>query len=167
MKHDSLLHLMTRARDTRVDRLLIGIHACLWLAVPSYFMGVRAALENYVMITWLMGLYLPSVFLVNHLGRATPQKGHEMPNLILQLATSRNITASSWIACLYFGGLNSQIEHHLFPWVPSFRLRRARAIVRDLCTRNGLRYEEVSYWAALQGVYRYVKELSGLDTDRR
>lgn len=57
-----------------------------------------------------------------------------------QLASTRNIHASlfnDW----FTGGLNRQIEHHLFPTLPRHNLRKAQERVRALCAKHGLFYE--------------------------
>ena len=52
----------------------------------------------------------------------------------------------------YFGGLNSQIEHHLFPRVPHHRYRAMRPIVRAFCRERGIAYEEATFVRALASV---------------
>ncbi len=51
------------------------------------------------------------------------------------------------------GGLNFQIEHHLFPTLPRHNLRYAQAGVQALCAKHGLAYENcsmpVSTWRVL------------------
>jgi hypothetical protein len=57
--------------------------------------------------------------------------------------TSRNVQGGHVLTVL-LGGLNYQIEHHLFPSMPTPNLRHARPIVRDYCTRIGVTYTEAS-----------------------
>jgi fatty acid desaturase len=58
---------------------------------------------------------------------------------------------------LALGGLNHQIEHHLFPSMPTPNLRRARPIVRGYCAEIGVAYTEAgllgSYGAALRHLH--------------
>jgi fatty acid desaturase len=49
-----------------------------------------------------------------------------------QVLTSRNV-AGGWLVDQLLGGLNCQIEHHLFPNMPRSNLRRARELVRGFC----------------------------------
>src|SRR5699024_8430998 len=58
-----------------------------------------------------------------------------------QVLTSRNIRGRRWVDVL-MGGLNLQIEHHLFPSMPSHNLRRAQPIVRQYCAEQGVPYTE-------------------------
>jgi fatty acid desaturase len=60
-----------------------------------------------------------------------------------QVLTARNFYGN-WFIDLVYGGLNYQIEHHLFPSMPRNNLRRARPIVRMYCQTQGIAYCETS-----------------------
>lgn len=47
-----------------------------------------------------------------------------------------------------FGGLQFQLEHHLFPRLPRCHLRKVAPVVRDLCKKHGLPYRSFTYWEA-------------------
>jgi len=55
--------------------------------------------------------------------------------------TSRNVRGGLLLDVV-LGGLNHQIEHHLFPSMPAPHLRRARPIVRAYCAELGIPYAE-------------------------
>jgi fatty acid desaturase len=57
------------------------------------------------------------------------------------------------------GGLNYQIEHHLFPSMPSPTLRRAQPLVRAYCLRHDLPYEETSLARSFVLVLRYLHDV--------
>ena len=57
------------------------------------------------------------------------------------------------------GGLNYQIEHHLFPRMPSVNLRRAQPIVRDFCAERGISYTETGLLDAYGTVIRYLNRV--------
>ncbi|XP_074562730.1 delta(8)-fatty-acid desaturase 2-like [Curcuma longa] len=48
----------------------------------------------------------------------------------------------------FHGGLQFQVEHHLFPRLPRAQLRRVAPIVRELCLKHGLPYNSFSFWEA-------------------
>ncbi len=77
--------------------------------------------------------------------------GEEWDWLTRQVVTSRNIR-SSYLTDFLYGGLNYQIEHHLFPTMPRKALRRARPITIEYCSQIGLPYHEV-------GVFRSYAEV--------
>jgi fatty acid desaturase len=66
-----------------------------------------------------------------------------------QVLSSRDLTSHPVWDFLY-GGLNYQIEHHLFPTIPRVNLKRAQAIIKPFCETHGLSYEVsnplTAYW---------------------
>jgi fatty acid desaturase len=57
------------------------------------------------------------------------------------------------------GGLNYQIEHHLFPSMPMVNLRRAAPLVRSFCGAHGIRYEVTSATASYGAVLRHLRSV--------
>jgi fatty acid desaturase len=104
----------------------------------------------------LFGLYLGSIFAPNHKGMPT-LTGKGRPDFLRrQVLTSRNVRGG-WFTDIALGGLNHQIEHHLFPSMPSPQLRRAQPIVRRYCAEMGVAYLETgliaSYRQALRSLH--------------
>ncbi len=64
-----------------------------------------------------------------------------------QVVTARNIRGKVWPATL-LGGLNYQIEHHLFPNMARPRLAKTRELVMEYCRVNDVTYTEMSFWRA-------------------
>jgi fatty acid desaturase len=90
----------------------------------------------------LTGLYMATIFAPNHKGMPlAPRSPMASEFLREQVLTSRNIRGNRFIDLVY-GGLNYQIEHHLFPSMPRNNLRRARSIVQAYCARHGVAYHE-------------------------
>jgi fatty acid desaturase len=71
-------------------------------------------------------------------------KGHPLDFLRKQVLTSRNVRGGRWVE-FALGGLNYQIEHHLFPNMPRPNLRRAQPIVRAHCATLGIEYAECGW----------------------
>jgi fatty acid desaturase len=92
----------------------------------------------------LFGLYLGISFAPNHKGMPILDAADQSGFLRRQVLTSRNVKGS-WLTDLALGGLNYQIEHHLFPSMPRANLRRAQPIVRDYCRQLALPYCEASF----------------------
>jgi fatty acid desaturase len=84
-----------------------------------------------------------------------------------QVVTSRNIVGGRWTNWL-LGGLNYQIEHHLFPSMPRPNLARAQSIVRAFCLNNGVGYREEtligSYRQTVHSLRVSVEEKAGRDS---
>jgi fatty acid desaturase len=72
-----------------------------------------------------------------------------------QVLTSRNIRGG-WFTDLALGGLNYQIEHHLFPSMPRPSLRRSQPLIRDFCQQHGLPYREASLIGSYAEALRYL-----------
>jgi fatty acid desaturase len=101
------------------------------------------ALAFVVVQQGLFGLYLGCAFAPNHKGMPTLTQADELDFLRRQVLTSRNVRGS-WPVDWLLGGLNYQIEHHLFPNMPRPNLRRAQPLIRAFCQDHGLLYAEAS-----------------------
>ena len=86
-------------------RILTVIFLCLPLGMAFAFLGVQLA---------VFGLYMGSTFAPNHKGMPLLPRDSKVDFLRRQVLTSRNIKGG-WIMDTFMGGLNYQIEHHLFP----------------------------------------------------
>jgi fatty acid desaturase len=155
LRYDAIRDLFQRPRETRVDRFLLPLHWIMMLVVPGLIWSWPAAILAYVTVSCLSSLMTASVFIPNHMGMRRLEQGEKLSYLEQQVTTSRNISNPP-LFDFYFGGLNSQIEHHLFPRVPHHRYRAMRPIVRAFCRKRGLAYEEASFGRALATVGRHL-----------
>jgi len=74
-----------------------------------------------------------------------------------QLITTRNITTYSWILNYLCGGMQFQIEHHLFPKVPLYKLAQVRPYVMEFCAQNGIEYKEEGFWPIMVRNYKNIE----------
>ena len=81
-----------------------------------------------------------------------------------QVLMSRNVSGG-WFIHFLLGGLNFQIEHHLFPSMPCPNLRRLQPLVRRACLDNGITYTERSLPRAYRDVLRYLNDVDGAALD--
>src|SRR5436190_19138543 len=89
-----------------------------------------------------------SMFIPNHIGMRRLETGEKLSYLEQQVTTSRNI-ANPPLLDFYYGGLNSQIEHHLFPRVSHNRYRAMRPVVQAFCEERGIPYHQAGLFRAL------------------
>ena len=75
-----------------------------------------------------------------------------------QVLTSRNVSGGWWATAL-MGGLNYQIEHHLFPSMPRPHLATARRMVLEHCRRHDVDYAENNLMAAWGIVVSYLNRV--------
>lgn len=108
------------------------------------FIGVQLAFT---------GLYLGSAFAVSHIGMPVVAKDAKIDFFRRQVLMSRNISGGR-TASFAMGGLNYQIEHHLFPSMARPNLRLARPIVQSFCAAHTIDYNEIwihRAWAVVAG----------------
>jgi fatty acid desaturase len=139
-----------------VELGLLAANAALWLAafLTLGWWGLALFMASQVVAS----VYLAAIIAPNHKGMPVWARGARLSFLQRQVLSSRNV-APHPVWDFLFGGLNYQIEHHLFPTMPRVNFRRARAIVRPFCEARGLEYTEVGPLTS----YRMVcSALSGL-----
>jgi fatty acid desaturase len=77
---------------------------------------------------------------------------------------SRNISGGALVG-FFMGGLNLQIEHHLFPSMPRPSLKHARELVRAHCAAHDVAYTETTLAQAYSGIVRYLNAVGDTDVD--
>jgi len=82
-----------------------------------------------------------------------------------QVLTSRNVRGG-WLTDFALGGLNYQIEHHLFPSMPRVNLRRAQPLIAAFCAEHGLPYAEATLIGSYAEALRHLRTV-GQTTRRR
>jgi fatty acid desaturase len=133
----------TGARNRGIEALLLVLHEVLYLTVIFLVMTPGQAFAFIAIHHALFGIYLGSSFAPNHKGMRVLTPDESMDFLRRQVLTSRNVRGGR-VMGMVFGGLNWQIEHHLFPSMPRPNLRLARPMIRQFCNANGVSYAETS-----------------------
>ncbi|WBC11985.1 acyl-CoA desaturase [Micromonospora sp. WMMA1947] len=128
-------------RHRAVEALLLAVHAAGYLGLLFAVMSPAKALLFVAVHQGLWGLYMGCSFAPNHKGMPMPTADDELDYLRKQVLTSRNVRGGRFVD-LALGGLNYQIEHHLFPNMPRANLRRARPLVMAYCAEQGVPYAE-------------------------
>lgn len=151
----SIRRLADRGDHRRIEAVLLGIHLVGGVGLLLLVMSPLHALTFVALQQGLLGLYLGMSFAPNHKGMPLADAAWSGDFLRRQVLTSRNVRGGRLLA-LACGGLNYQIEHHLFPSMPSRNLRRARLIVRQFCADFAVPYTEVSLVDSYRTVLRYL-----------
>ncbi|MGH3928214.1 MAG: acyl-CoA desaturase, partial [Pseudonocardiaceae bacterium] len=133
-------------RDRVLELSLLAVHFVAYAVLLATTMSWPQAIAFVAIHKGLLGLYLGCSFAPNHKGMPTLTDADELDFLRRQVLTSRNVPGSRPVDFV-LGGLNYQIEHHLFPSMPRVNLRRVRPIVKQYCATHGISYEEVPVWA--------------------
>ncbi len=112
----------------------------------------------------VFGLYMGLSFAPNHIGMPVVPADMKIDFLRRQVLMSRNVTGGRWVDT-FMGGLNFQVEHHLFPSMPRPSLRKVAPLVRQYCEERGVRYTEMSIGRAYAAVTEHINRVGrgGLD----
>jgi fatty acid desaturase len=142
-----------------------ALEAGLLLAHFTYYFGALfvvlspgKALVFVAVHQGLWGLYLGSIFAPGHKGMPMLKPGERLDFLRRQVLTTRNVRGGPLVD-VALGGLNYQIEHHLFPSMPMPHLRRAQPVVRAYCTEIGLPYHETGLLGSWAEALRHLHEV--------
>jgi fatty acid desaturase len=166
LKVAGLMYLRGRPfRESWRELALIAAHVSLYAGGLLLVMSPAKALAFAALHHALFGLHLGSVFAPNHKGMEMPDPDDtetRWSHLEKQVLTSRNVNGglvTDWM----MGGLNYQIEHHLFPSMPRANLRHAQPIVQDYCERIDMPYLTTgivdSYAEALKHLHEVGRDL--------
>ena len=139
-------------------RAVLYLGVLFWLLPPGMafaFLGVQLA---------VFGVYMGGSFAPNHIGMPIVPADVRLDFLDKQVLTSRNVSGGWWMTAL-MGGLNYQIEHHVFPSMPRPHLAKARRLVRAYCREHDVLYTETSLHEALAIVVGHMNDV-GLAASR-
>ncbi|THV43585.1 fatty acid desaturase family protein [Glycomyces buryatensis] len=121
------------------EAALLFLHFALYLTAVFMVLSPGKAVVFILIHKMVWGLYMGSIFAPNHKGMPTFTGKTELDFLRKQVLTSRNVKGGVVID-LALGGLNYQIEHHLFPGMPSVNLGKAQPIVEEFCKEKDIPY---------------------------
>ncbi|WP_369796576.1 fatty acid desaturase [Cellulomonas sp. A375-1] len=114
-----------------------------YLGIVFWLLPVGMAFAFLGVQLGLFGVYMGAVFAPNHKGMPLVPRDARLDFLRRQVLMSRNVRGGP-TTDLFMGGLNYQIEHHLFPSMPRPNLRRLQPTVRAFCAEHGISYAETS-----------------------
>ncbi|MEH0932146.1 fatty acid desaturase family protein [Micromonospora sp. CPCC 205558] len=136
-------------RRRRTEAALLVLHFAGYFGAVFLVLSVPQAIVFILVNQALFGLYLGSSFAPNHKGMPILTKADNLDYLRRQVLTSRNVRGGPLIDAL-LGGLNYQIEHHLFPSMPRPNLHHAQPLIRQFCADHDVAYREttlIQSWA--------------------
>ena len=155
--HSSSIRALTRpaARHRAWEAVLLGVHVAAYLSAVFLVLSPAKAVVFIVVQQGLFGFYLGCSFAPNHKGMPVLAAGDRTDFLRRQVLTSRNVRGG-WLTDFALGGLNYQVEHHLFPSMPRPALRAAQPLVAAFCADRGLPYAEASLLGSYAQALRYL-----------
>jgi fatty acid desaturase len=145
--------------DRLVQGLFLVLHFGLYFALLFYALPWWQALIFFAVHFLVMGLHLGLIFAPNHKGMPLVASDHQMDFLTVQAYTTRNVKPHPVVDYLY-GGLNYQVEHHLFPGMSRNKLGEARTIVKAFCQERGIPYHETGVLQSYREILRYMHQVA-------
>lgn len=125
------------------------LHWPLFYGSLFYLLDPTTALITIATLYATLGTWLALGFITNHLGCpvVSEEEYNKLSWMELQIMTSRNLKTNILVHWI-FGGLDTQIEHHLFPKAPRFNLVKVGKITKDFCKKHDIYFHETSVLGA-------------------
>jgi len=143
----SVLYAFKRADAKKIEVFTLMLHYLWYGAIMFYFMNVWQSLFFIFVTQCATGLLLAMAFSLNHNGMDVLDSGSQgsvdFPKL--QVITGRDVQGGGLVSW-FMGGLDLQIEHHLFPRIPRHKLPSAKKVIRGFCEDNSLEYHQTGFW---------------------
>lgn len=147
-----------KIRHHSLEKLGLVIHYSVLLYVCS-FMPLSHAVLYFLIAQTSCGLFLALVFGLGHNGMAV-YPANERPDFWkLQVTTTRNIT-SNLFTDWFCGGLQYQVDHHLFPMLPRHNLSKVHELVKSFCKEQGVTYHETDMWVGTVEVLSHLSRVA-------
>jgi fatty acid desaturase len=154
-----------RDRASAVEASLLLLHAALYLTVVLWVLSPLKALAFVAIQQAAFSLYLGISFAPNHKAMPIIESATAAGFARRQVVTARNIRGGR-LATFMLGGLNYQIEHHLFPSMPRPNLSRVQGLVREFCAAADLGYSEDSFAGSFRQIIQHLSD-AGAATSRQ
>ncbi|WP_455756869.1 acyl-CoA desaturase [Sulfurimonas sp.] len=124
-----------------------------------YFLPFSDAITVFLTLYLILSAWLAFGFITNHLGCEVFEKddSESLTWMELQMRTSRSLKGGKFVHWFY-GGLNTQIEHHLFPKAPRFNLLKVQNMTREFAKKHNISYFETTPIQAYVQINNVLKE---------
>ena len=139
-----------------------GLYALLFVLPPFFALPLTWAIGAFIVFHFVLSWVLAVVFQLAHLTPGMEFHGVRPDDdwALHQVRTTADFATTSRVATWFTGGLNHQIEHHLFPNVAHSHYSRLRPIVRSVAERHGIRCHDLGgISSALREHFRFLKAL--------
>ena len=131
------------AKNRPWEAALLLLHLGGYLTAVFLVLSPGQAVAFIAVQQGLFGLYMGLAFAPNHKGMPMLAADEKLDFLHAQVLTARNVRGGR-VTDFVLGGLNYQIEHHLFPSMPRPNLRRVQPMVAAFCAHKSVQYTETS-----------------------
>lgn len=162
--YKSLLEKNSNLEHRKLELFLLTFRIVAPLTVLFILLPPVTAVVFAVIQMMVFGLFMGGAFAPNHKGMPVLGKDVKVDFFRRQVLTSRDIKGG-WLVDNLMGGLNYQVEHHLFPSMPRPHLRQAQVIVRQFCAEKDVPYMETGLMESYKIVMKYLDEVGLKEAD--
>ncbi|PPF47322.1 acyl-CoA desaturase [Pseudoclavibacter sp. AY1F1] len=156
----SIKSLFTRQpiKGRWIEFTMIAVRFAIYFGAIFWLLPLGMAFAFVAVQMAVFGVYMGASFAPNHKGMPIIPADVKMDFFSKQVLTSRNVSGGWWASAL-MGGLNYQVEHHLFPSMPRPHLARAREIIREHCQNLEVPYTETTLIKSYGIVIEYLNRV--------
>ena len=139
------------------------MYILMYMVIPVFFVGWGGWLTGFLIITCVCGLVTSIVFQLAHVVEGTqfhsvdPLAGKKYEWAIHQMVSTSNFATQSRILHWFLGGLNFQVEHHLFPRISHVHYPVINRYVKEICREYRIVYNE--YTSMFRAVASHIVHL--------
>lgn len=139
----------------------------LYIVLPSFVFGFLPAFVGFVIMHVMLGLLLSFVFQLAHVVENVEFEHHVGEHTMIenewavhQIATTSDFAPQNKVVSWFMGGLNHQVEHHLFPRISHVHYPKIQKIVQKTCAEFGVQYRHYpTVRQALASHFRHMRNL--------
>ena len=166
-----------RIADTKLRKMELKEHFIFWgsklaytfifIGLPIFSVGFLATLIGYTVVVFVCGITISTVFQLAHIVEDThfPEPNDQTRKMeqewaVHQVATTANFATKSKLVSWFVGGLNFQVEHHLFPRISHVHYPQISKLVKETCQKFDVPYLEYpTMLSAIRSHVLHLKEL--------
>lgn len=174
---DFAQYFQRKIQDTKVKKMVLKEHMIFWISkglyiflfivLPIYMVGFFPFLLGFIIMHFTLGISLAIVFQLAHVVESThfvdpAVEGTRIDDewAVHQIKTTADFATDNKIVSWYTGGLNFQVEHHLFPNISHIHYPVIHRMVKDACRAHAIRFNQYpSMTAAVLSHLKHLKHL--------
>jgi fatty acid desaturase len=142
----------------KLEMVLVATRLTTYVAALVVLLPPTKAAAFFAVQMGVFGLCLGGSFAPSHKGMPIVPPDAKIDFFRRQVLMSRNVRGG-WLVDFAMGGLNYQIEHHLFPSMPRPNLKQVQPLVREYCELQGVPYTEVGLFESYGIVIDYLNNV--------
>lgn len=160
---DSFISLGRKDKDRRLNHRVAEFSMMVFrqsMPIIILFILFPPLIAGALWLTMFMsfGLFMGGAFAPNHKGMPLVPKDAKIDFFQRQVLTSRNIR-STWLTDNLMGGLNFQVEHHLFPSMARPHLKKAHQIVVEYCNEKRIPFVETGLFQSYGIIIKHLNKV--------